>query len=150
MLLQSASSYLAWSITSVMRPRPDEDTSLIPCPQWMNECYLFTVSGNSTKPSFYHPDKNPLGQIFNIGDIVSMAGGNYTSLAIKGGVIGIRSGQSDWVLATVSVNDFLTWILTIPPIIHYPSLFLYFRITWNCDLDWDFDKYCKTRSEMSR
>ena len=48
------------------------------------------VSGNSTKPSFYHPENNPLGQIFNIGEIVSLAGGNYTSLAIKGGVIGIR------------------------------------------------------------
>ena len=82
----------------------------------MNECYLFTVSGNSTKPSFYHPDKNPLGQIFNIGDIVSMAGGNYTSLAIKGGVIGIRSGQSVCVFATGSVNDFLICILTILPL----------------------------------
>ena len=30
---QSASSYLAWSIFSVLRPRPDEDTSLIPCPR---------------------------------------------------------------------------------------------------------------------
>ena len=52
---------------------------------------MFSVSGNSTKPSFYHPESNPLGQIFNIGEIVSLAGGNYTSLAIKGGVIGIRS-----------------------------------------------------------
>ena len=29
-------------------------------------------------------------QIFNIGEIVSLAQGNYTALAIKGGVIGIR------------------------------------------------------------
>lgn len=70
------------------------------------------AGGNSTKPSFYHPEKNPLGQIFNIGEIVSLAGGNYTSLAIKGGVIGIS-------------------------------------ITWNCDLDWDFDKYCKPRYSFS-
>ena len=24
---------------------------------------------------------------------------------------------------------------------------MYFSITWNCDLDWDFDKYCKPRFE---
>ena len=48
------------------------------------------ILGNSSLPSFYHPTKNPLGQIFNIGEIVDLAGGNYTSLAINGGVIGIR------------------------------------------------------------
>ena len=46
--------------------------------------------GNNSRPSFYHPEKNPLGQIFNIGEIVALAGGNYSSLAINGGVIGIR------------------------------------------------------------
>ena len=46
------------------------------------------ISG--TRPSIYHQTKNPLGQIFNIGEIVELAGGNYTSLAIKGGVIGVR------------------------------------------------------------
>ena len=43
-----------------------------------------------SRPSFYHPLENPLGQIFNIGEIVKMAGGDYRSLAIRGGVIGIR------------------------------------------------------------
>ena len=41
-------------------------------------------------PSLYHHKHNPLGQIFNIGEIVELAEGNYTQLAIKGGVIGIR------------------------------------------------------------
>ena len=40
--------------------------------------------------SLYHHKHNPLGQIFNIGEIVELAEGNYTQLAIKGGVIGIR------------------------------------------------------------
>jgi len=70
------------------------------------------IEGNNSRPSFYHPEKNPLGQIFNIGEIVALAGGNYSSLAINGGVIGIS-------------------------------------ITWNCDLDWDFDKYCKPRYSFS-
>ena len=43
-----------------------------------------------TRPSLYNHKHNPLGQIFNIGEIVELAGGNYTRLAIKGGVIGIR------------------------------------------------------------
>ena len=43
-------------------------------------------------PSFFHATENPLGQIFNIGEIVRMAGGNYSSLAIRGGVVGIRYG----------------------------------------------------------
>ena len=45
---------------------------------------------NSSLPSFYHPIDNPLGQIFNIGEIVKLAGGNYSALSITGGVIGIR------------------------------------------------------------
>ena len=43
-----------------------------------------------SRPSLYHYNHNPFGQIFNIGEIVELAGGNYTKLAIKGGVIGIR------------------------------------------------------------
>ena len=43
-----------------------------------------------SRPSLYHHNHNPLGQIFNIGEIVELAGGNYTKLAIKGVVIGIR------------------------------------------------------------
>ena len=55
----------------------------------------------------YKPDKSSTHHcpIFKLGDIVEKAGGNFTKLAIKGGVIGIG-------------------------------------ITWNCDLDWDFEKYC--------
>ena len=45
-----------------------------------------------TRPSLYNHKDNPMGQIFNIGEIVELAGGNCTQLAIKGGVIGIRSG----------------------------------------------------------
>ena len=45
---------------------------------------------NSSLPSFYHPVDNPLGQIFNIGEVVKLAGGNYSALSITGGVIGIR------------------------------------------------------------
>ena len=41
-------------------------------------------------PSFYHQKNNPLGQIFYIGEVVRLAGGNYSTLAIRGGVIGIR------------------------------------------------------------
>ena len=43
-----------------------------------------------SRPSFYHPTENPLGQIFNIGEIVRMARGEYNRLAIRGGVVGIR------------------------------------------------------------
>ena len=43
--------------------------------------------------------------IFRLGDMVLQAGGNFTKMAIKGGVMGIG-------------------------------------ITWNCDLDWDFEQYC--------
>ena len=43
--------------------------------------------------------------IFRLGDIVTLAGGNFSQLSIKGGVIGVY-------------------------------------ITWNCDLDWDFDDHC--------
>ena len=43
-----------------------------------------------SRPSFYHPTENTIGQIFRIGQIVEMAGGNYSSLAIRGGVVGIR------------------------------------------------------------
>ena len=46
-----------------------------------------------TRPSLYNYKDNPMGQIFNIGEIVELAGGNYTHLAIKGGVIGIRFGK---------------------------------------------------------
>ena len=42
------------------------------------------------RPSFYHKDANPLGQIFNLGEIVRLADGNYTQLSIKGGVVGIK------------------------------------------------------------
>jgi len=65
-----------------------------------------------TRPSLFHHKHNPLGQIFNIGEVVELAGGNYTSLSIKGGVVGIS-------------------------------------IAWNCDLDWDFHKYCKPRYSFS-
>ena len=51
---------------------------------------MVTIGNNSSRPSFYHPVDNPLGQIFNIGEIVVLAGGNYSALAITGGVIGIR------------------------------------------------------------
>ena len=43
--------------------------------------------------------------IFKLGDIVELAGGNFTKIAIKGGVLTIQ-------------------------------------ITWNCDLDWNFDDWC--------
>ena len=54
--------------------------------------------GRDKGPSFYHPESNPLGQIFNIGEIVALAGGNYSSLAINGGVIGIRSASASLAL----------------------------------------------------
>ena len=38
-----------------------------------------------SRPSFYHPTENPLGQIFNIGEIAKMAGGDYNMLAIRSG-----------------------------------------------------------------
>jgi len=53
----------------------------------------------SGRPSFYNPVTNPLGQIFRIGEIVTLAKGNYTALAIKGGVIGISIAWNcdlDW------------------------------------------------------
>ena len=40
-------------------------------------------------PSIYHPVDNPLGQIFWLGDIVRLAGGNFTLLSIKGGVVSV-------------------------------------------------------------
>ena len=43
-----------------------------------------------SRPSFYHQTTNKLGQIFKIGEIVQLAGGDYKRLAIKGGVVGIR------------------------------------------------------------
>ena len=47
------------------------------------------IMGGSV-PSIYNFKTNPLGQIFIIGEIVELAGGNYTVLATNGGVIGIR------------------------------------------------------------
>ena len=41
------------------------------------------------RPTIYHPAKNPLGQIFWLGDIVESAGGNFSRLSVKGGVISI-------------------------------------------------------------
>ncbi len=52
------------------------------------------------------PEK--LCPIFRLGDIVEQAGGNITSLSVRGGVVGVD-------------------------------------ITWNCDLDWDFERYCLPR-----
>lgn len=63
------------------------------------------------KPTIYHPVKKPLGQIFWLGDVISLAGGNFTQLSLKGGVISIS-------------------------------------IQWNCDLDYDFDKYCLPHYEF--
>ena len=52
-----------------------------------------------------HKPSTHLCPIFKLGDIVELAGGNFSKIAIKGGVISIQ-------------------------------------ITWNCDLDWNFDEYC--------
>ena len=52
-----------------------------------------------------HKPSTHLCPIFRLGDIVHLAGGNFSKIAIKGGVISIQ-------------------------------------ITWNCDLDWNFEKYC--------
>jgi hypothetical protein len=41
------------------------------------------------KPSIYHPTKRPHGQIFWLGEMVELAGGNFSSLSIDGGVISI-------------------------------------------------------------
>ena len=54
--------------------------------------HLF-LSGPS--PSIYDPVENPLGQIFWLGDIVRLAGGNFTLLSIKGGVVSV-SIQAGW------------------------------------------------------
>ncbi len=40
-------------------------------------------------PTIYHPTKEPLGQIFWLGDIVRLAGGNFTALSINGGVVSV-------------------------------------------------------------
>ncbi len=55
----------------------------------------------------YDPDDESTKQcpIFRLGDIVRLAGGNFSLLSVKGGVIGVY-------------------------------------LTWNCDLDWSFEKYC--------
>ena len=52
-----------------------------------------------------HKPSTHLCPIFRLGDIVELAGGNFSKIAIKGGVISIQ-------------------------------------ITWNCDLDWNFEEYC--------
>eukprot|EP00095_Tigriopus_kingsejongensis_P001653 snap_masked-scaffold801_size95070-processed-gene-0.12 protein:Tk01653 transcript:snap_masked-scaffold801_size95070-processed-gene-0.12-mRNA-1 annotation:"hypothetical protein DAPPUDRAFT_206200" len=41
------------------------------------------------RPSIYHPTKQPLGQIFWMGDMIDLAGGNFTQLSLKGGVVSI-------------------------------------------------------------
>ena len=41
------------------------------------------------KPTIYDEKRRPLGQIFWLGDIVRLAGGNFTQLSIKGGVISV-------------------------------------------------------------
>jgi P2X purinoceptor 3 len=40
-------------------------------------------------PTIYNSETTPYGQIFWLGDIVRMAGGNFTSLSISGGVVSI-------------------------------------------------------------
>jgi len=58
------------------------------------------------KPTLYDREENPLGQIFWLGDIVSMAGGNLTQLSYKGGVVSISISWNcdlDW--------DFMTYCL---------------------------------------
>ena len=52
-----------------------------------------------------HKPSTHLCPIFKLGDIVELAGGNFTKIAIKGGVISVQ-------------------------------------ITWNCDLDWNFEDWC--------
>ncbi len=41
------------------------------------------------RPTLYHPVDRPLGQIFWLGDVVSLAKGNFTKLSLRGGVISI-------------------------------------------------------------
>ena len=52
-----------------------------------------------------HDESTWLCPIFRLGDIIELAGGNFTTLALKGGVISVD-------------------------------------IKWDCDLDWNFNKYC--------
>ncbi|XP_023325354.1 P2X purinoceptor 4 isoform X2 [Eurytemora carolleeae] len=58
------------------------------------------------EPTIFHSELNPYGQIFRIGDLVELAGGNFTNMAVKGGVISITilwECDLDW--------DFLNYCL---------------------------------------
>ena len=68
--------------------------------------------------------------IFKLSDIVGLAGGNITDLGVKV----LKKAFSKLFHAYIWPNVFQGGVVGID-------------ITWNCDLDWNFEKYCLPRLE---
>ncbi|XP_074048592.1 P2X purinoceptor 1-like [Macrotis lagotis] len=73
-----------------------------------------TVSSQYLKNCTYHRSKEPLCPIFNLGSIVHYSGQNFSTLAVKGGVVGI----------TIDWNCDLDWAVRhCKPVYEFHSLY---------------------------